>query len=80
MRKVGANAIVLLKNQGSILPLDREALKKVAIVGPNAKALVPSGGGSASLKTAYLVTPYDGIVNMLPTETEVTYHEGCVGA
>ncbi|KAG9012138.1 hypothetical protein FRB94_011835 [Tulasnella sp. JGI-2019a] len=79
MRKVAGNAIVLLKNQGNILPLDRETLKKVAIIGPNAKALVPSGGGSASLKTAYLVTPYDGIASMLTKETEVTYHEGCVG-
>lgn len=80
MRKVGANAIVLLKNEGNILPLDRETLKKVAIIGPNAKALVSSGGGSASLRTAYLVTPYEGIVNMLSMhDIEVSYHEGCVG-
>lgn len=79
MRKVGANAIVLLKNETNILPLDRDTLKKVAIIGPNAKALVSSGGGSASLRTAYLVTPYDGIVNMLSEHTQVTHHEGCVG-
>lgn len=79
MRKVGANAIVLLKNDTGVLPLDRETLKKVAIIGPNAKALVPSGGGSASLRCAYVVTPYEGITSQLPKGVEVTYHEGCAG-
>lgn len=79
MRKVSAQSIVLLKNEGDVLPLDRDTLKKIAIIGPNAKAVVPSGGGSASLRCAYVVTPFEGITSMLSEDVEVVYHEGCVG-
>lgn len=80
MRKVAAEGIVLLKNEGDVLPLNPQNLKKVAIVGGNAKAIVLSGGGSASLKASYFISPYDGIVNALaPYGIEVTYSEGARG-
>lgn len=79
MRKVAANSIVLLRNEGGLLPLDPSSLKKVAIIGPNAHAVIPSGGGSASLRCAYVVTPFEGITSQLPEGVEVAYHEGCVG-
>jgi beta-glucosidase len=79
MRKVASQAIVLLKNEGNLLPLQAGTLKKVAIIGPNAKARIISGGGSAALKPSYVVTPYDGIVNALPTGVEVLYGEGASG-
>ncbi|TEB28299.1 glycoside hydrolase [Coprinellus micaceus] len=62
MRKVAAESI---------------SLKKVAIVGGNAKAFVVSGGGSASLKTSYFVSPFQGISDVLAGDNvEVTYAEG----
>jgi beta-glucosidase len=76
MRKVASESIVLLKNEGSILPLNPSAVKKVAILGSNAKARVISGGGSANLKPSYVITPYEGIVNALPKDVEVSYSEG----
>nr|ADX07318.1 putative beta-glucosidase [Flammulina velutipes] len=75
LRRVAAESIVLLKNDSNALPLDPKKVKKVAIVGGNAKAIVVSGGGSAALKTSYFITPYDGIVNALG-DVEVTYSEG----
>lgn len=66
--------IVLLKNEGDVLSLNPQNLKKVAIVGGNAKAIVLSSGGSASLKASY--SPCDGIVNALaPYGVVVTYSE-----
>ena len=53
--------------------------------GPNAKAIVVSGGlmnRSAALKPSYFVTAYGGIVSALEqagSETEVTYSEGTSG-
>lgn len=81
MRRVAAESIVLLKNDKDILPLNPKNLKKVAIVGGNAKATVLSGGGSAALKASYFISPYDGIVNALSAQgnIEVTYSEGARG-
>ena len=76
MRKVASESIVLLRNEGDVLPLNPQKLKKIAIIGPNAKAIVLSGGGSAALKPTYFVSPYDGIVSALEKGTEVTYSEG----
>jgi beta-glucosidase len=79
MRKVAGETLVLLKNQNATLPLQAHNLKKLAIVGGNAKALVYSGGGSASLKPSYFVSPYDGIVKALPKSVQLTYSEGARG-
>lgn len=68
IRKLGDEAIVLLKNDSNILPLSKTATKgneKFAIIGPNAKTALDSGGGSASLQARYKVTPYDAIKQKL---------------
>jgi beta-glucosidase len=80
MRKVAAEGIVLLKNEGDVLPLKPRNLTKLAIVGGNAKAVILSGGGSAALKASYFISPYEGIVNAVsPHGAEVTYCEGARG-
>lgn len=76
MRRLAGESIVLLKNDNGILPLQQKKLKKVAIVGGNAKAIVLSGGGSAALKPSFFVSPFEGIVNALGKDVEVTYSEG----
>ncbi|KAF9552266.1 glycoside hydrolase family 3 protein [Agrocybe pediades] len=81
LRRVAAETIVLLKNENNVLPLKPAELKKVAILGPNAKAIVLSGGGSAALKPSFYVNPHDGIVNALKEaskDVEVTYSEGAI--
>ena len=82
LRKVASESIVLLRNEGDVLPLNPKKLRKIAIIGPNAKAKVPSGGGSAAMKPSYFVTAYDGIVSALKqagSGTKVTYSEGATG-
>ena len=82
MRKVASESIVLLRNEGGVLPLNPQKLKKIAVIGPNAKAIVLSGGGSAVLKPNYFVMPYDGIVSAIEqagSGTELTYSEGARG-
>lgn len=67
LRKAGAESLVLLKNDG-ILPLPSKAnssTKKIAVIGPNAKTAQDSGGGSASMRTRYKVTPYEGLTTKL---------------
>lgn len=79
LRKIAAESIVLLKNDNGVLPIDRTKVRKVAIVGGNAKAVILSGGGSAALKPSYFVSPFDGIVDALGNGVEVTYSEGARG-
>jgi len=76
LRKLAAESIVLLKNDDNLLPLQPRNLKKIAIVGGNAQAVILSGGGSAALKPSYFISPYQGIVNALPSNVGVTYSEG----
>ncbi|KZV61870.1 glycoside hydrolase family 3 protein [Peniophora sp. CONT] len=75
-RRVAGAGIVLLKNERKALPLGTEA-KTILVVGPNAKARVYSGGGSAQLKPTYVVSPFEGIVAAAPEGVEVKYALGC---
>ena len=72
--RAARQAIVLLKNEGSVLPLDRHALKSIAVIGPNA-AVAHLGGYSA--EPAYGVSVLDGIRNKVGDEIDVVYAEGC---
>ncbi|PQE19193.1 glycosyl hydrolase family 3 N terminal domain-containing protein [Rutstroemia sp. NJR-2017a BBW] len=73
LREIGADSIVLLKNENNVLPLKKD--KKTLIVGPNAKTATYHGGGSASLAAYYAVTPFDGISAQL--ESDPLYTVGC---
>ncbi|CCH42049.1 beta-glucosidase [Wickerhamomyces ciferrii] len=70
LRKIAADAIVLLKNEDDILPLKKE--EKIAVFGPNAKYGAYAGGGSASLRPYYIVTPYEGVTKKLGYEPPFT--------
>ena len=73
VRQAGREGLTLLKNTGSLLPIP--AGKKIAMIGPNAKRAIVSGGGSASLKPYYEITPFDGL--QAQVEDELLYSQGC---
>lgn len=75
IRRAGAEGAVLLKNSG-VLPLDENTLKKVAVIGPNAKTAQIMGGGSAQVNAHYRVSPYDGLKEQLG-EAKLGYELGC---
>jgi beta-glucosidase len=66
-------SIVLLKND-SILPLRLNEYKKIAVIGPCAKA---TGLGGYSGEPYQQVSLYDGIVNRAGTFVNVIYAQGC---
>jgi len=68
-------SIVLLKNDG-LLPLDKEKIKSIAVIGPNAdsrQALVGNYEGTAS----EYVTILDGIREALGDNVRIYYSVGC---
>ena len=75
IRQIGGEGIVLLKNQGGILPITEKS-KKIAVIGPNAKARVLTGGGSAQLRSAWSQSPYEGLDANKPKGTEISYSIG----
>jgi len=76
-RKLAANGVVLLKNRNDVLPISGSQVKRIAVIGPNAKEKIISGGGSAALKASYIVTPFDGIRDAAPENVKVDYAVGC---
>ncbi|MGB8646917.1 MAG: glycoside hydrolase family 3 C-terminal domain-containing protein [Anaerolineae bacterium] len=76
VRKVAAEAIVLLKNANQILPLKANQLKQVAVIGSNAKWAAIMGGGSARVTPHYVVSPLNAIQKRLGAG-KVKYALGC---
>ncbi|MCL4540456.1 MAG: glycoside hydrolase family 3 C-terminal domain-containing protein [Bacteroidetes bacterium] len=73
--KVAEESIVLLKNNG-VLPLKRAAIKRIAVIGPNADS-EPMLLGNYDGKPSSAVTILDGIKEVAATNIEVTYVMGC---
>ncbi|CAG7920035.1 unnamed protein product [Penicillium olsonii] len=59
MRRAAGESVVLMKNEGDILPLKKEG--SLLVIGPNAKISAYCGGGSASLAPYYTVSPFQGV-------------------
>ena len=69
-------SMVLLKNDGQILPLDPGRVKSIAVIGPDAYPAQPAGGGSAEGKPFTAVSYLEGIVNYVGNRAEVYYEPG----
>jgi beta-glucosidase len=78
-REAATGSMVLLANDG-LLPLDRSALRTVAVIGPNAARAQIMGGGSASLRAGRLVTPVDALREALGAGVTVVHEPGCDNA
>ncbi len=67
---------VLLKNDGNVLPLDKHAIKSVAVIGPDAYPAVPVGGGSAGVRPFAAVSFLEGIASELGPSVHTVYQRG----
>ncbi|MEM7129160.1 MAG: glycoside hydrolase family 3 C-terminal domain-containing protein [Chloroflexota bacterium] len=76
IRQAAAEGIVLLKNEGEILPIDPAKSETVAVIGPNARTAQIMGGGSAQVNTHYRVSPYESLLAKVGEEMEVAYAIG----
>ena len=60
-REIAEEGIVLLKNEGDLLPLNPEKLEKIAVIGPNLNLKTHVGGGSSTNFPPYEITPLEGL-------------------
>ena len=75
-RKAAEKCVVLLKNENNLLPLKKDQLKTIGVIGPNAnnrKALVGNYEGTASRYWTVL----EGIQEYLGEDVRVLFSEGC---
>ncbi|MGD0479904.1 MAG: glycoside hydrolase family 3 C-terminal domain-containing protein [Terracidiphilus sp.] len=75
-RQIAAQGMVLLKNDGGLLPLDAKSLKTVLVVGPFAGQPNTGGGGSSHVIPLYTITPYDGLSAELVLDIRMTVMDG----
>jgi beta-glucosidase len=73
-RRITGEAIVLLKNEGGLLPLDR-GMNKLAVIGAAAKEPYFQGGGSSHVNPTRVDAPLDEL-SKLAGETELLYAAG----
>jgi beta-glucosidase len=69
-------AMVLLKNDGGVFPLDKTKIKSIAVIGPDAYPGVPVGGGSAQVAPFGTVSFLEGISQYLGPQVAVYYRQG----
>lgn len=73
--KAAGKAAVLLKNDG-ILPLEKEQINSIGVIGPNANSRVPLYGNYYGTASRY-VTILEGIQDYVGEDVRVFYSEGC---
>jgi beta-glucosidase len=75
-RDIAIAGAVLLKNQGNVLPLSKDDLQSVVVIGPTAKALLVGGGGSARVVPMRTDRPFDMLQRRAGAAAHLTYAVG----
>ena len=72
-RVVAEQAVTLLKNDKNVLPLNRDKIKTLLVIGENAIRKHCPGGGSALANPKYEVSPLEGIENLVGSDVDVQF-------
>ncbi len=64
-REAAEKSAVLLKNENSLLPLDKNVIKKIAVLGSLAEVKQTGDKGSSQVNPNYIITPLKGISDFL---------------
>ncbi|MDQ8198606.1 glycoside hydrolase family 3 N-terminal domain-containing protein [Pelagicoccus enzymogenes] len=72
--RIATESIVMLKNDGGILPLQREELKSIAVLGPNADS---KQVGNYTVGRAEISSFLDGVRAVAGDRLEVRHCKGC---
>ena len=69
-------SLVLLKNENAFLPLDKNKIQTVAVIGPNANSRAALVGNYVGTSSRY-ITPLEGMQQYVGEDVRVVYAEGC---
>jgi len=75
--EAGRKSLVLLKNEGNLLPINPDAVGSIALIGPSASTAFPvDGSGSAYVTPYYTINPKQGIESYIGS-SKVFWAKGC---
>ena len=78
IRRAAAAGMVMVKNDPKALPLDVTAIRRLAVIGPNAETATIMGGGSAHVTPVRTSHPLEALrTRLAPLGVEVLHEEGC---
>lgn len=77
---VATESITLLKNENRLLPLRRDRLHSIVVVGPGAYPAVPGGGGSSRVNPFVAESLLAGLTTALGAQAKVYYFPGLPAA
>ena len=80
--EMAKKAIILLKNENNVLPLDMSKIKSLAVIGPNAVEEKPKKGtysllGGYSGLPPFYVSALEGITKKVNGKIKINYAQGC---
>lgn len=75
-REIADESVVLLKNEGGLLPLDLSKIKNIAVIGPNADQ-VQFGDYTWGKDNRDGVNPLQGLRNLIGQKARIHYAPGC---
>jgi beta-glucosidase len=75
-RRIASEGIVLLKNDGDVLPIDLSKVRKILVVGDNAIRNTTRGGGSSEVNSKIEISPLEGIRRRVDGKAAVTWQPG----
>lgn len=75
-RRVAEEGIVLLQNNGKLLPLNVAQYKHILVVGENAVTKMALAGGSSEVRAKYEVTVLEGIRKKIGEQSQVAFTMG----
>jgi beta-glucosidase len=73
-RKAATEAMILLKNEGGILPFDSNKINTLAVIGPNASGIHLGGYSDTPMKG---VDVLEGLKSFAGNRMRILYAEGC---
>lgn len=75
--EAASEAVVLLRNKDSALPLQLRDIDSIAVIGSNAKYAQIMGGGSSRVTPHYRISPLESITNLVGERAVVNFAIGC---
>ena len=74
-RRAAEESMVLLKNEGGILPLDKKTVRKILVLGELGDTQNIGDHGSSKVHPYYVITPLRGLMKKMPT-AQILYESG----